>query len=133
MPFSNNKKPSRKPKILPQFYVHSGGKPPLDLLEIQRQSFFAFLENGIVQELSKIEKFHETAKTSAFTRELELVLKPESYRLISPNCTPKQAISKGKYVCLQAICTSHPYSSIKTTKGTVNKVNREHEKIGTRL
>ena len=100
MPFSDNKKPSRKSKILPQFYVTSGGKPLLDLLEIQRQSFFAFLENGIVQELSKTETFQETAKTSAYTRELELTLKPETYKLISPICTPKQAILNGStYAC----------------------------------
>ena len=100
MPFSNNKRPSRKPKIRTQFYVTSGGKPLLDLLEIQRQSFFALLENGIVQELSKTETFRETAKTSAFMRELELVLKPKTYRLISPIYTPKEAILNGStYAC----------------------------------
>ena len=93
MPF--NKKPSRKAKFIPQLYVPSGGKPLLDLLEIQRKSFFTFLENGIEHELSKTDVFRETIKSSTFTRELELVLNSETYRLVSPNCTPKEAILNG--------------------------------------
>ena len=105
--------------------MHSGGKPLLDLLEIQRQSFFALLENGIVQELSKIETFHETTKTSAFTRELELVLKPESYRLISPNCTPKQAILKGStYACKLYVQATLTLRS-KELRGSIKKSEQD--------
>ena len=100
MPLSSNKKSSRKAKILPQFSIYSGNKPLLDLLEIQRKSFFDLLERGIIDELSKTETFRETAKFSGFTQELELSFNPETYKLVSPNCTPKEAILKGKtYAC----------------------------------
>ena len=97
---SSNKKISRKAKILPQFSIYSGNKPPLDLLEIQRKSFCDLLERGIIDELSKTDIFRETAKFSGFTQELELVFNPDTYKLVSPNCTPKEAILKGKtYAC----------------------------------
>ena len=97
---SSNKKISRKAKILPQFSIYSGNKPPLDLLEIQRKSFCDLLERGIIDELSKTDTFRETAKFSGFTQELELVFNPDTYKLVSPNCTPKEAILKGKtYAC----------------------------------
>ena len=100
MPSNSNRKSSRKAKILPQFSISSGKKPPLDLLEIQRKSFFDLLERGIAHELTKTSSFRETTKNSVFTRELELVFNPETYKLVSPNCTPKQAILKGKtYAC----------------------------------
>ena len=97
---SSNKKRSRKAKILPQFSLYSGNKPPLDLLEIQRKSFCDLLERGIINELSKTDTFRETAKFSGFTQELELAFNPDTYQLVSPNCTPKEAILKGKtYAC----------------------------------
>ena len=97
---SSNKKISRKAKILPQFSIYSGNKPPLDLLEIQRKSFCDLLERGIIDELSKTDTFRETAKFSGFTQQLELVFNPDTYKLVSPNCTPKEAILKGKtYAC----------------------------------
>ena len=100
MPLSSNKKISRKAKILPQFSTYSGNKPPLDLLEIQRKSFCDLLERGIIDELSKTNPFRETAKFSGFTQQLELVFNPDTYKLVSPNCTPKEAILKGKtYAC----------------------------------
>ena len=100
MPSNSNKNSSRTAKILPHFSIYSGNKPLLDLLEIQRKSFFGLLERGIVDELAKTGIFRETAKNSAFTRELELVLNPETYKLVSPNCTSKEAILKGKtYAC----------------------------------
>ena len=117
----SNKKSSRIAKILPQFSTYSGNKPLLDLLEIQRKSFFDLLEYGIAHELSQIATFRETAKDSVSTRELELVFNPETYKLVSPNCTPKQAILKGKtYACklyVQATLTirSAPHRSGRET------------------
>ena len=117
MPLNSNKKPSRKAKILPQFSFYSGNKPLLDLLEIQRKSFFDLLEHGIIEELSKTDSFRETAKFSGFTQELELAFNPETYKLVSPNCTPREAILKGKtYACklyVQATLTirSSPHGS----------------------
>nr|YP_009104799.1 beta subunit of RNA polymerase [Symbiochloris handae]AIT93359.1 beta subunit of RNA polymerase [Symbiochloris handae] len=100
MPSSSKKKSSRKAKILPQFSIYSGNKPLLDLLEIQRKSFFDLLERGIKHELSKADIFRENAKISGFTQELELAFNPETYKLVSPNFTPKEAILKGKtYSC----------------------------------
>ena len=129
----SNKKSSRKAKNLPQFSTYSGNKPLLDLLEIQRKSFFDLLEYGIVQELAKIAIFRETAKDSAVTRELELVFNPETYKLVSPNCTPKQAILKGKtYACklyVQATLTirSTPHKSVREKDSNPLLFNRQNK------
>ena len=97
---NSNTKSSRKAKILPQFSISSENKPLLDLLEIQRKSFFDFLQHGIPHELAKIAVFREIAKNSTCKQELELKFNPETYKFISPNFTPKEAILNGKtYAC----------------------------------
>ena len=67
-----------------------------ELLEIQRQGFYKFIKEGIIEEFSKISPIKlETGKNS-----LELILDAERYKFISPEDTPRECILKMKtYGC----------------------------------
>ena len=61
-----------------------------DFVEIQRQSFFYFLEKGIVEEISKRNPITNIKK------DIEVFFYPEYYQLTMPKYSIKQAIVKNK-------------------------------------
>jgi DNA-directed RNA polymerase subunit beta len=61
-----------------------------DLVEIQRQSFFYFLEKGIIEEFSKRNPITNLKK------DVELFFYPEYYRLTRPKHTIEETILKSK-------------------------------------
>ena len=67
-----------------------------ELLEIQRQGFYKFIKEGIIEEFSKISPIKlETGKNS-----LEFILDAERYKFIYPEDTPRECILKMKtYGC----------------------------------
>ena len=61
-----------------------------DFIEIQRQSFFKFLETGILEEFSKRNPI------TNINKDLELFFYPEYYQLTKPQYNTEQAIFKNK-------------------------------------
>nr|YP_009237949.1 RNA polymerase beta subunit [Pseudomuriella schumacherensis]AMO01375.1 RNA polymerase beta subunit [Pseudomuriella schumacherensis] len=61
-----------------------------DLMEIQRQSFFSFLEKGIIEEISKRNPITNVEK------DIEIFFYPEYYQLSMPHYTINQAMFQQK-------------------------------------
>jgi DNA-directed RNA polymerase subunit beta len=61
-----------------------------DFLEIQRLSFFQFLETGIIQEIQRRNPISNSSRI------LQIFFYPEAYQLEAPEFTPKEAILNGK-------------------------------------
>jgi DNA-directed RNA polymerase subunit beta len=61
-----------------------------DFVEIQRKSFFFFLEKGLIEEFLKRNPINNNKK------DLEFCFYPEYYKLTSPEYTPRQAILNSK-------------------------------------
>jgi DNA-directed RNA polymerase subunit beta len=61
-----------------------------DFLEIQRLSFFQFLEKGIINEIKRRNPISNSSRI------LQIFFYPESYQLEAPEFTPKEAILNGK-------------------------------------
>nr|YP_009105929.1 beta subunit of RNA polymerase [Gloeotilopsis sterilis]AIT94793.1 beta subunit of RNA polymerase [Gloeotilopsis sterilis] len=82
-----------------------------DFITIQRNSFYFFLENGIIKEFSKRNPIINSTKT------LELIFYPEYYKLNPPEWDTKEAILKSKtYACrlyIPAQLTNHQTKDVK--------------------
>nr|YP_009106417.1 beta subunit of RNA polymerase [Geminella minor]AIT95281.1 beta subunit of RNA polymerase [Geminella minor] len=82
-----------------------------DFITIQRNSFYFFLESGIIKEFSKRNPIINSNKT------LELIFYPEYYKLNPPEWDTKEAILKSKtYACrlyIPAQLTNHETKDVK--------------------
>nr|YP_009106261.1 beta subunit of RNA polymerase [Interfilum terricola]AIT95125.1 beta subunit of RNA polymerase [Interfilum terricola] len=82
-----------------------------DFITIQRNSFYSFLEKGIIKEFSKRNPIINSNKT------LELIFYPEYYKLNPPEWNTKEAILKSKtYACrlyIPAQLTNHQTKDVK--------------------
>src|SRR5689334_13849006 len=73
-----------------EFHPHKDFFFIQDFVEIQRKSFFDFLENGLIRELSKRNIIENPEKT------FQIIFYPKNYRLTLPDFNPKKAILKSK-------------------------------------
>ena len=65
-----------------------------NFVETQQQSFYSFLEKGLIEELTRRNPITDV------THDLELLFYPQYYQLNIPELTPTEAILKGKtYAC----------------------------------
>lgn len=66
-----------------------------DFIELQAKSFQRFLKKGLIEELNK-----RNPITSSKSKDFELILYPEYYKLLPPRCNSREAILQSKtYAC----------------------------------
>ncbi len=96
-----------------------------DFIEIQRRSFSRFLEEGIIEEFSKINPIRSEASR------LQLTFYPESYLLISPEYSVTEAVLQGKtYSCKLYVPAKLSYEQ-ETARTSRNK-NSGRDKVSGR-
>ncbi len=89
-----------------------------DFVEIQRQSFFELLENGIIAEFSKRNPI------TSFKKDVEIYFYPEYYKLTIPEFNPRQAILRCKSY------TSKLYMPVQLTYKKSNTIRLKWAYIG---
>jgi DNA-directed RNA polymerase subunit beta len=89
-----------------------------DFVEIQRQSFFELLENGIIAEFSKRNPI------TSLKKDVEIYFYPEYYKLTMPEFNPRQAILRCKSY------TSKLYMPVQLTYKKSNTIRLKWAYIG---